>query len=150
MANLLRNKEGLTLVEVLVSMLIFGIVVFAFLNLFGSSFVNIYSMGTKDRAMAQASDIMETLYRKQNLSGGFENPSEISSILVSDFDGSQPNNGKGNLFQNNNNYSGTYEIVSRNDFINGINGFEVNISVSYTGPSGQNNINLTSFFRGRD
>jgi len=68
MGSVLKNKKGFTLIEVLISLAILGIIVFAFLNLFGTSFVNIYTMGGKDRAMAQASDIMEILYNQQEKS----------------------------------------------------------------------------------
>lgn len=149
MVNLFRSQKGLTLVEVLISMLIFGIVAFAFLNLFGSSFVNIYSMGTKDRAMTRASDVMETLYRQQNIAGGFDenDKGEISAILKDDFGASEVDK---TLFNNETSFKGTYEIVFKEDFFEGIDGYNVTISVSYTSPSEESNVSLTSFFRKRD
>lgn len=155
MARNLKNQKGFTLVEVLISMVILGIVVFSFLNLFGTSFVNIYSMGTKDRAMAKASDIMDILYREQG-NAGFDAIGTVRNVIANNFSGFNPGvdgdgNLTGNLFQNDASYQGNYKIKEINGHFEGaIPGYNVTIYVSYTASGEQSEITLTSFFRGRD
>lgn len=61
-----RSKRGLTLLEVIISIAILGIIATAFLNLFGNSFVSIASFGGKSEAVLGASDILEQVYSWQN------------------------------------------------------------------------------------
>lgn len=136
---ILKDKKGLTLVEVLISLLILGIIVFSFISLFGTGFVNIFSMGAKDRAMAQASDIMETLYKEQG-NDGFENIGQIETIINENFsaiDFQKSISEKINYFEGTNDSDGT-------------SGFLVTITISYTTTSGQGDVTLTSFFRGHN
>jgi len=125
--NYSLNKKGFTLIEVLISMVILGIIVFAFLNLFGTSFANIFTMGNKDQAMATASDIMEALYREQGPDGLSE--ADINNIL----DSEGVNNG----------------VTGINPFENenGQAGFKVTITIPYRSGGQEREISLTSFFR---
>lgn len=139
----LNNKKGFTLIEILISLAILGIIVFTFLNLFGTSFVNIYTMGGKDRAMAQASDIMEILYNQQEISG-FENKAAIINAFPHDVTGSED---EGNFAIPGTNYTGSYKIQEINPFGDEIGGFKVLIEVFYQENGGGRQVSIDSFFR---
>ena len=50
------NRKGLTLVEIIISMAIIGIVAMVFLSVFSSSFVNIVRAGVRTKAVAAAAN----------------------------------------------------------------------------------------------
>lgn len=56
-------KKGLTLIEILVSIAILGIMVVAFSKVFVQGFSNIAIMGDKTKAMATAQKVMDTAYQ---------------------------------------------------------------------------------------
>ncbi|OHW62542.1 hypothetical protein EUAN_11070 [Andreesenia angusta] len=60
--RILKSEKGMTLVEVIISIAILGIIVTAFLSLFGNGFVSIASFGGKSEAVLGASDILEQVY----------------------------------------------------------------------------------------
>lgn len=137
-----NNSQGFTLIEVLISMVILGIVIFAFLNLFGTSFANIFSMGGKDGAMAQASDLMDQLYDKQGREGLDE--SKIEEVFSGWSEANLDDN-----FTPNNQDNIEVNITKKSLFDNnGNDGYKVNVTVSYQG--GERNVSLTSFFRRSD
>lgn len=60
-----QNKnKGLTLIEILISLAILGIILVSFLTLFTSAFSNIFSMGRKTDAANEAQAFIETVYQK--------------------------------------------------------------------------------------
>lgn len=130
--NFLNERKGLTLVEILISVVILGVIIFSFISLFGTGFSNIYSMGGKDRAMAKASDIMEVLYKNQP-PAGFDNKDQILDIAAT--------------FNNNINIEieeGFYPI--NNGELNP--GFLVHIEVPFQLSGQRDNVILTTFLRG--
>lgn len=132
----LNNKKGLTLVEVLISIVILGIIAFSFISLFGTSFANIYSMGGKDIGMATASDIMEVLYTAQG-SSGFESKQALEDALPAE------------AFNDNVEFVITENFNPYSDGT-GQEGFKVSITVTYVGEDESRQVTLTSFFRGSD
>lgn len=58
----LKSEKGLTLLEVIISIAIIGIISTAFLSLFGNSFVSIASFGEKSEDLMSASDVLEQVY----------------------------------------------------------------------------------------
>lgn len=59
MKKALQNNKGLTLIEVLVSIVILGIIAVAFLPIFTNSFVYIMSAGKRSKADFEAQRAME-------------------------------------------------------------------------------------------
>jgi len=123
------SNKGFTLVEILISLAILGIIVSAFVGLFGTGFANIFSIGNKDLAMAEASEVFEILYRElenERLTKG-----KIEEILdnqnVADYEISE------------------YKTIFSNGDPKG--GYEVTITIVY---QGDREVSLTSFIRGSD
>jgi prepilin-type N-terminal cleavage/methylation domain-containing protein len=73
MYKLYFSDDGFSLIEVLVSILIFGIFGVIMLNLFGSSFIRIISSGQKDQSVSEIANQFEKIYRH---SSELPNPEE--------------------------------------------------------------------------
>lgn len=58
----LKENKGLTLLEVIISLAIFGILIAGFIRFFGDSFVSMVSYGNKSKAVLEASEVMEKSY----------------------------------------------------------------------------------------
>ena len=58
----IKNREGLTLMEVIISLAILGIITVSIITIFSNSFSNVFSMGNRSKALAEASRKMEILY----------------------------------------------------------------------------------------
>jgi prepilin-type N-terminal cleavage/methylation domain-containing protein len=56
----IRNQEGFTLIEIIISIAIFGILVIGFLSVFSNSNITIFNMGNKSKAVAIAQDLIDT------------------------------------------------------------------------------------------
>jgi len=148
----LESKKGFTLVEVLISIAIIGIIVGSFIGLFTTGFVNIFSTGHKDSAMAEASSYMDSLYMELYNQNGENIPEgltydEIKTLLQEEglFYGS-PNS---NLIDE----KGFFIISEVEPFEeqNGTiirPGHKVTITVFYQ--DREREISLTSFIRGRE
>ncbi len=80
MRRALQN-DGFTLIEVLVAMVILGIMIVAFMNVFGTAFTNIFLSGQRDHAFAQASEVLEVVYDAQRPAG--LSHSALSTLLNS-------------------------------------------------------------------
>lgn len=132
-----KNKKGFTLVEVLVSLVILGVIVASILSFFGTGLLNMFSIGSKDIAMSQASDIMDFLYRKQGSAG-----LTIAEIESNILDYITQNNLNGVSYS----ITGPNFLSEEND-LESIMGYNVKISVTYEEDS---EVTLTSFIRGRD
>lgn len=59
MFEVINNRRGFTLVEILVALSILSIIIFSFAPLISSSFSNIYTAGRKSDALYQAQEQME-------------------------------------------------------------------------------------------
>ena len=71
----LKSKDGFTLVEVIVTILLIAVVSTILLFLFTDSFKNIIYSGQKDEAISKNSDILDVIY-------SVENTSDISTIAT--------------------------------------------------------------------
>lgn len=139
----IREQKGFTLLEIVVSIAVIGILATVFFSLFSFGFVGISSVGSKDNAIAQASKLLEQLYGKQGEDGFSEG--KIITIL-------EENNGK-----HVENKEDLYEYEVGEDivfFIEEVTPFEgeediivdeVTIVVFYQ--NGARHATLTSFFR---
>lgn len=66
-----KNKKGLTLVEVVVAMAIIGIIAMSFLTAYGSGVTNIFNMGHRTRAIAEARSITDVIASNKDASDAF-------------------------------------------------------------------------------
>lgn len=133
MNMVLRGNKGFTLVEILISLVILGIIVASFLALFGTGLNNIFSIGSKDLAMAEASDFMEILYREQTSENGLTD-ADIENLLIA-----------AGINQN-----GSYTIEEIDHLIDSdeaTKGYEVTITINY---GNNQQVSLTSFIRGKN
>lgn len=73
--DLMKNKAGFTLVEVIVSVAILSIIIFAFSILFTTSFTGIFNAGRKSEALFKVQEEMDK---------------RIAEGLSNDFDSSNP------------------------------------------------------------
>lgn len=55
----MASKKGMTLIEIVIAIGIIGIVAVAFLQLFGSGFINIIGAGNHSKAQFTAQDVIE-------------------------------------------------------------------------------------------
>lgn len=69
--RLKSNKSGLTLIEVIISMAILGIIAVAILNTFTFGYDNIFAMGRKTKATQIAQQYMDLCYVDTNLVANF-------------------------------------------------------------------------------
>lgn len=142
----MSTNRGFTLVEVITSLAILGFIVLAFINLFGSSFANIFSMGEMDIAMSRAAGVLDVLYLEEV---GYSDENEIIDLLeqqnvehVSDkteLYTDPPDKGKRFYIQSNYNPFNAENIVE---------GYEVTIVVFQRGE--RNHATLTAFIRGSE
>jgi len=138
----LRAKEGFTLVEVIVTILLIAVVSTVLLYLFTDSFKNIVHSGQKDEAITRNSDILDLIYSVEDSS----NISDIASDYNID-----------NLKYENDCTNLTYESDYPTKFcvksVNGTDGDGNTIVVGYNVEiitfylNGERNVTHTSFVR---
>ena len=66
--KLLMRKKGITIIEIIVSLAILGILAISFLSIFSNGVSTIFSSGNKSLAMKQAQTISDRIYDTQNFS----------------------------------------------------------------------------------
>lgn len=82
----LRNyKKGLTLIEVVVSIAILGLIAASFLGMFSNGYITIFTMGNKSRALAKAQSVVDAACKAGRLNYSTELVG-ISSNAVSEAD----------------------------------------------------------------
>lgn len=59
---LIKNKKGMTLVEIIIAFAVLAVLSSAFLLVFSSSLVNIINFGEKSKSLAAANQAMEAVY----------------------------------------------------------------------------------------
>ena len=64
----LMRKKGITIIEIIVSLAILGILAISFLSIFSNGVSTIFSSGNKSLAMKQAQTISDRIYDTQNFS----------------------------------------------------------------------------------
>jgi len=77
--NIVKNKAGFTLVEIIVSVAILSIIIFAFSILFTTSFSGIFSAGRKSEALFKVQEEMDKKIA-EGLSNNFDssNPDQLT------------------------------------------------------------------------
>lgn len=66
-----KQKRGMTLLEIIIAIAILGVLLASFLSMFTSGFSQIFKMGSKTTAVSDAQDIIETVYNAQDISDTF-------------------------------------------------------------------------------
>lgn len=130
-----RDKKGLTLVELLISMAILGIILVAFLSYFGFSFGNIVGAGGRTQAAHQAQSVVEAMYSKS-----FSGSSDIVTFLNAE--GHNKVDNIANITVQSGSNPINYNISSQQT-INGTPGYVVTVVAFYD--RGKGNISLTAF-----
>ena len=75
--KVLSQKEGFTLIEIILAMAILGIILVAFIGAFSNGFTSILNTGNKTRAVAQAQAIVDFIYEEGTID---------SAVLTTTFD----------------------------------------------------------------
>lgn len=92
MNEILSNKKGFSLIELLVAILILSIIIVAFTQGFTTSITNIFTMGSKTKAVAEAQAVLDGIYQDgildhttpgSNLSGFLIQNEVDESVLTS-------------------------------------------------------------------
>ena len=140
MRQILSSQKGLTLVEVLVSMAILGIIAFAFILVYTTCFTNTYAFGKKNTAMALAAEAMETLYAIEPAAGN-----TIAAKLDA-LNGNRVSTADELFLETEQDFN--YLIEPVNPLSGATGGHKVTIVVFYEAE--QRHVTLTSFIRGAD
>jgi prepilin-type N-terminal cleavage/methylation domain-containing protein len=136
--KLLHNKKGFTLIEIVASVAILGIIAVAFFGVFTNGYTTVFKTGEKNNQMAIAASKMEELYTVNNVglldSAALNNllgPTTLttdSSLLYT-----YPADGSIRFFRT--------AVTPLSD----VDGYTVTIVVFYE--NGQKNVSLSSFFK---
>jgi len=65
------NNQGFTLIELIISIAILSIILVSFMSLLGNGTKNVFSMGHKTQAVAEAQSIIDTVYNAGDTSDTF-------------------------------------------------------------------------------
>jgi len=137
MSQRLINRKGFTLIEVLITVAILGIILIAFLGVFSGSFRTIFFVGDKDIAVTAASDIMEVLYEEQ-AEEGYPDKVSIEDVLDVEIAAKIGMSGINNIL---------YTVTDIDSFGDGDTGYKVDLVVEY---GRDDEVTMSSFFRGSD
>lgn len=136
---MLKNRKGVTLVEILVAFAILSVIAAAFLLLFSTSITNIFNFGAESRAVARTTENMEALYNLENPTGtdieaeldAMNGKKALDSTSLYDYDSN---------FNFNYYYEGSDTGLS--------SGYEVTMVMFYR--NGEKYVDLKSFIRSGD
>ncbi len=136
-----KKQDGFTLVEVIVAVVILLIIAMAFVPLFSTGTINIFSFGHRDKAMALGSEKMEIFYANQPLDNG--KIDEIIDTLSGNYviDSNDLHTYQGNGY----NFS-TEESFMPIEYESDVSGYKVTIVVFYQ--NGEKHVTVVSFVRG--
>ncbi len=136
----IKKQDGFTLIEVIVAVVILLIIATVFVPIFRTSFVNIFTYGQKDKAMALASEKTEIFYARQPLDNN-----DITNI-IDELSGNYVSDVNDLYSYQNNNYNYTIEEsfmpVENNT---NISGYKITIVAFYL--KGDRHVEITSFVR---
>ena len=139
----LKKQDGFTLIEVIVAVVILLIIATTFVPIFRTSFVNIFTYGHKDKAMALASEKMEIFYANQPLDN-----TDITNIL-GELNGNYVSDVNDLYTYQNNDYNYTYkDTFMPVEGEDNIVGYVITIVSFYQ--NGDRYIELESFVRKAD
>ena len=130
-----QQNEGFTLIEIIVSIAILGIITVSVMGLLSNSLVHVFSSGKKDEAITRAANKMESLYQTNPTS---KNDLSLGSAAKQVNDCSQ----SGGLYNKTDKNIIRYCIKTKED------GFKVTIVAFYM--NGKKHVTLTSFIRKRE
>jgi len=134
----LRKKEGFTLVEVIITILLIAVVSTILLYLFTDSFKNIVHSGQKDEAISRNSNILDVIYSIEKT----ESITDITTnVTISDLNYVDCSNLKNSTNSNISRYC--IEIVNNSD--GDLVGFNVQVITFYL--NGERSVTHTSFVR---
>lgn len=138
---MLKNKNGMTLIEIIIAFALLAILVTAFVFIFSTSLVNIMDFGNKSSTLAEANKAFEAVYSIQNPDYNLID-TELNSLNGSRIDNAADlyalNDGK--------DFNYFIEIVNIGDVSEDIIGFKVTIVGFYRG--GEKYVDLFAFVRG--
>lgn len=60
-------SKGLTIIEIIITIAILGIIALGFFSVFTGSYSTIYTMGNKSKAMVKAREIIDTAYENRDV-----------------------------------------------------------------------------------
>jgi prepilin-type N-terminal cleavage/methylation domain-containing protein len=132
----LKNKKGMTLVEVIIAFALLAIVVAAFVLIFSSTLVNILDFGSKSKTLAEANKALEAVYSIQDPDYALID-AELNSMNGAKVTDSAY------LYIINDGYDFNYFIETTNNGVS--NGFKVTIVGFYRG--GEKFVDLLAFVR---
>jgi len=134
----LRKKEGFTLVEVIITILLIAVVSTILLYLFTDSFKNIVHSGQKDEAISRNSNILDVIYSIEKT----ESITDITTnVTISDLNYVDCSNLKNSTNSNISRYC--IETVNNSD--GDLVGFNVQVITFYL--NGERSVTHTSFVR---
>ena len=81
MTQRIKDKRGLTLLEIILSLALLGIIVVGFLGVFSGGFVTIISMGNKSRAGVEAQAIVDRVYAEAVFTTAAELRGQVGQIV---------------------------------------------------------------------
>ncbi|GAB6182081.1 hypothetical protein JCM14036_34000 [Desulfotomaculum defluvii] len=130
MKSISKNK-GFTLVELLISMAVLTILIVAFTTFFSWNTTSIFETGERDKALANAENVLEELFYKEDQEGYFTNGTYLEELeLVPYEEVADYKNRDRNIFVEP--YSSETE-----------NGYSVTVVVFYQ--NGQRHVTISSF-----
>ena len=146
--KILRKKEGFTLVEVIVTILLIAVVSTILLYLFTDSFKNIVHSGQKDEAITRNSDILDIIYSLEEPDSESEYDSfsinYIKNELTKYIDDLEYVSDCSNLSNNPNNVKSRY-CIETIDNADGTVGYNIKTITFYL--NGERSVTHTSFIR---
>lgn len=134
------SNKGLTLIEVIASIAILGVVAISFIGLFSDSWLAVFSVGNREEAMSDISNLLEMLYSEQP-KDGFDNKSSILGKLESSIKQAFGENTDVEEFV-------TIIPVSSTGPETTVIGFDVTITFPFRSRTGESQVALNAFFRG--
>jgi prepilin-type N-terminal cleavage/methylation domain-containing protein len=67
--KVLTQKNGFTLVEIVIAIAILGIILVPLIGVFTNGFTNVITMGNKTRAIAKAQAVIDYIYSERTYDG---------------------------------------------------------------------------------
>ena len=138
------NNKGLSLIEIIISISILGIIIISVIPLFGDSLFHIISSSKKNEAMSIATNKMEQLYSIQPLNKPL-NTNNIETQLSNNYTVELDSEDEDYIFNIINDTDKIIGEIIIDNHIDGNHGYKVTINIYYNMENKQ--ITLTSFVR---
>lgn len=79
--NILNNKKGFTLIELIISLAVLMIILVAFISMFTNGFITVITMGNKSKATMEGQEIIDRVYVESDITNEDSLQNSISTIL---------------------------------------------------------------------